>query len=69
VTYAELTRKLRRLGIVFERQARGSHEVWHDPKTDRSTIIHHHPGREIKNGTLRAILRDLGLSMNDLNNA
>lgn len=66
MTYAELTKRLRRLGIVLQRQAQGSHEVWYDPTTDKSTIIHRHAGREIKSGTLRAILRDLGITLDDL---
>ena len=28
MTYRELTRKLRRLGCAFDRQAGGSHEIW-----------------------------------------
>ena len=26
--YRQITRKLRRLGFEFDRQARGSHEIW-----------------------------------------
>jgi predicted RNA binding protein YcfA (HicA-like mRNA interferase family) len=44
VTYAELTRKLRELGCVFKRQAKGSHEIWHNPRVNRSTVVPNHPG-------------------------
>ena len=66
MTYAELTRRLRRLGIEFRRQARGSHEIWWDPKRKLYTLIPNHPGKEIKKGTFGKILRDLGLTEEDL---
>lgn len=68
MTYAELTRKLRRLGVEFRRQARGSHEVWWDPGSQRFTIIPNHPSREIARGTLAKILKDLGITEERLNN-
>ena len=64
--YSELTRKLRRLGIEFRRQARGSHEVWWDPRRKLYTLIPYHRSREIKKKTLATILRDLGLKEEDL---
>jgi predicted RNA binding protein YcfA (HicA-like mRNA interferase family) len=47
---------LRTFGFQFDRQARGSHEIWHNPTTGRRTTIPHH-ARPIAEGTLRAILR------------
>ena len=64
--YGELTKKFRRLGIEFRRQARGSHEIWWDPKRKLYTVIPNHPGKEIKRKTLAGILRDFGLKEDDL---
>ena len=64
--YGELTRKLRRLGIEFRRQAKGSHEVWWDPKRKLYTRISMHANQEIKKGTLARILSDLDLKEEDL---
>ena len=64
--YAELVRKLRRRGVEFYRQAKGSHEVWWQPATGKRTTIPNHPGREMKKRTLAAILHDLGLTEDDL---
>ena len=64
--YSELVRKLRRLGCEFRRQAKGSHEIWWDPKRKLYTVIPNHPGKEIKKKTLAAILRDLDLKEEDL---
>lgn len=51
----DVIRKLKRVGFVFDRQARGSHEIWWNPKTHLRTTIPHHPG-DLPEGTLRAIL-------------
>lgn len=32
-TYRQVNHKLRRLGFEFDRQARGSHEIWWNPDT------------------------------------
>jgi predicted RNA binding protein YcfA (HicA-like mRNA interferase family) len=64
--YTELVRKLRRVGVEFYRQGKGSHEVWWDPVTGRRAMIPNHPGQEIKKKTLAAIMRDLGLTEEDL---
>ena len=64
--YSELVRKLRRLGVEFYRQARGSREVWWHPPTGKRTTIPNHPRKEIKKKTLAAILRDLDLKEKDL---
>jgi predicted RNA binding protein YcfA (HicA-like mRNA interferase family) len=69
VTYRQLTRKLRRLGCEFDRQARGDHEVWINPATGGRTTIQNWGGRDLPPGTLRAILRDLSIELGDLQNA
>jgi predicted RNA binding protein YcfA (HicA-like mRNA interferase family) len=65
LTYKELTRQLRRLGCELKRQSKGSHEVWHNPQQNRSAIVPRHSG-DIPAGTLRAILKGLGISQDDL---
>ncbi len=66
--YGELTRKLRRLGITLRRQAGGSHEIWWNAEKKRYTIIARHPTRDIRTGTLLKILKDLELTLEDLEN-
>jgi predicted RNA binding protein YcfA (HicA-like mRNA interferase family) len=50
---------------VFKRQAKGSHEIWHNPRVNRSTVVPNHPG-DLPAGTIRAILRHLEISPDDL---
>ncbi len=54
--YLEVARRLRCLGFEFDRQAKGSHEVWRHAHDGRKTTVPRHPG-DISEGTLRAVLR------------
>jgi len=54
--------RLRLAGFAFDRQAKGSHEIWYNPETRRRTTLPHHPGT-LHKGTVRAILREAGLSV------
>jgi len=60
--YREVVDRLRAHGFVFDRSARGSHEIWYNPRIRRRTTVPHHPG-EIPRGTLRAIIAQTGLSV------
>jgi len=62
--YREVTRKLRACGFQFDRQAAGSHEIWHNPGTGRYTTVPNHPG-DLPEGTLRAILKQAGVNPDD----
>ena len=63
----EVIRKLRKAGFVFDRHAKGSHEIWYNPQTRRRTVIPNHPGRDIPKGTLRAIIDQAGLKLEEFN--
>ncbi len=64
LTAREIIQKLRMAGFVFDRQAKGSHEVWYNPATKRRTTIPHHPG-DIPKGTLKAIISQTGLTLEE----
>jgi len=57
----EVIHKLRRAGFIFDRQAKGSHEIWWNPQTRGRITVPHRPG-DLPEGTLRAILRQARLS-------
>ena len=63
-SYREVTRKLRTLGFIFYRQAKGSHEVWWNPITRRKTTVPHHSGN-LNERTLRNLLEQAGISEDD----
>jgi predicted RNA binding protein YcfA (HicA-like mRNA interferase family) len=58
--YREVVRRFKACGLVFDRQAAGSHEIWFSPAANRYTTIPNHPG-DIPEGTPRAILRQAGI--------
>jgi len=62
--YREITGRLKKAGFEFDRSAKGSHEIWWNPKTRARTTIPNHPG-DIPEGTLRAILKQAGISMEE----
>lgn len=63
----EIIHKLRRAGFVFDRHAKGSHEIWYNPTTHKRTVIPNHPGKDIPKGTVRAIIREAGLTIEEFN--
>ena len=67
--YRELTKKLRKLGCEFLRQAPGSHEICWNPANRRFTSIPRHTGKDLPKGTVRAILRHLGISPDEFRQA
>jgi predicted RNA binding protein YcfA (HicA-like mRNA interferase family) len=61
-TADDVVGKLRRAGFVFDRHAKGSHEIWWNPQTRARTTVPRHPGN-LPQGTVRAIIRQAGLSV------
>ena len=59
--YRQIVAKLSSLGFRLDRQAACSHEIWFNPSTGLYTTIPNHPG-ELPEGTLRAILRQAGVT-------
>jgi predicted RNA binding protein YcfA (HicA-like mRNA interferase family) len=45
-----------------ERSTKGSHTVWHNPKTGRKGIIPAWGHKDLTPGTVRSVLRQLGIS-------
>ena len=62
--YQQVARKLRRLGFVFVRPGAGSHEIWRNPASGRKITLPHHP-RDFAEGTLRSILREGGIDVDE----
>jgi len=50
-------------GFVFDRQAKGSHEIWYNPKTKRRIVVPNHPGKDVPQRTLRTIVSQSGISL------
>jgi predicted RNA binding protein YcfA (HicA-like mRNA interferase family) len=59
----EIAAKLTALGCrELPRTGSGSHREWHNPAADRSTVVPDWGGKDLKLGTVRAAVRQLGLT-------
>ena len=66
MTYREIARKLRRLGCQEQpRRSRGSHRKWHNPGTGGVAVLPDWGSTDLKLGTVRAAVRDLGIEWED----
>jgi len=63
--YRDLAKRLRELGCEHIRDGSGSHRIWWNPDLDRYSTIPDWGAKDIKPGTLRRILRDLGIERSD----
>jgi len=70
MTYREVSRKLARLGCQeLPRRSGGSHRKWFNPATLRAIVVPDWGGRDLKPGTLRAAVRQLGMPWGDFERA
>jgi mRNA interferase HicA len=70
MTYREVSRKLAQLGCQeFPRRGGGSHRKWFNPSTQKGTVVPDWGGRDLKLGTIRAAVRQLGLAWPDFEQA
>ena len=66
--YRKIVKKLKKLGFEFDRQASGSHEIWFNSMMNTYTTIPKHSG-DMPEGTLKAILGQAGISVEQFLNA
>jgi predicted RNA binding protein YcfA (HicA-like mRNA interferase family) len=64
VTARELIRVAEKLGFVFDRQ-KGAHAVYLRQADRRRLVVPVHKGRDLKPGTLRGLIDDMGLSVDE----
>ncbi|MBI4568386.1 MAG: type II toxin-antitoxin system HicA family toxin [Planctomycetes bacterium] len=61
MNYRQVARKLKALGCEeIPRRRGGSHRKWRNPATGRSTVVPDWGSQDLKNGTVRAVVRQLG---------
>ena len=67
MNYRELTKKLKALGChEIERRGSGSHRKWINPAAGKGTTIPDWGRKDLKEGTISAICRQLGIDKNAL---
>ncbi len=65
VNYRDIAKTAKKLGFYFYRQARGSHEIWRRDIDKRQTTIPNHGSKAIKRRTLKSILEDFQISVEE----
>ena len=70
MNYKDLTRKLRILGChEIPRRGGGSHRKWINPSAGKGTTVPDWGSRDLKEGTIKAMLRQLGIDREDFERA
>ncbi len=70
MTYRVAARKLQSLGCQeLARRSGGSHRKWLNPATAKATVLPDWGGKDLKLGTLRAAVRQLGLDWQQFEDA
>ncbi|MGD9635662.1 MAG: type II toxin-antitoxin system HicA family toxin [Pirellulales bacterium] len=68
--YRDVARKLASLGChELPRRGGGSHRKWTNPTSGQSTVVPDWGSRDLKLGTVRAAVRQLGLDWQAFQNA
>jgi len=60
----QVVRVAESIGILLDRQ-RGSHAIYYRESDRRRVVIPIHAGKDLKPGTLRGIIADMGLTMDE----
>lgn len=67
--YREVSRKLKSLGCdELNRRGAGSHRVWRNPNNGKIAPLPDWGPKDLKLGTLRAVIRQLGLDWQEFIN-
>lgn len=66
LTSKEIIRVLNKIGFVFLRQSGSSHAIYKRYEDNRRTVVPVHSGVTIKRRTLKSILNDTGLTIEEL---
>jgi len=70
VKYREVARKLAALGCQeIVRRSGGSHRKWANPTTQHATVVPDWGGKDLKLGTVRAVVRQLAIDWKDFQEA
>lgn len=64
--YRKVIKKARKAGFVFRRATGGTHEIWWNEDKKKTGVIPHH--KEVKPGTLKSIVKQMGLTEKEFEN-
>ncbi len=56
---------LEKNGFIYKR-SKGSHQVYYNPSTNKTVVVPSHGNKDLKKGTFFAILKQAGLTKEDI---
>lgn len=65
LNYKELTTRLKKFGFVYYRSGKGSHELWVRDSDGKVVPVPHYRGKNIRKGTVRAIIKEIGVTIDE----
>ena len=65
LSYQDLVKRLKKLEFRFYRQGKGSHELWVRDVDGKVIPVPHHKGKSIRKGTMKAIINEIGVSVDE----
>lgn len=63
IKYRDIIKKIRQKGFILRRATGGSHEIWWNEKTKKTCVVPHH--KEIKTGTIKSIVKQMGITVEE----
>ena len=70
MTYRKAARKLKKLGCYeIPGTGSGDHRKWHNPATNRTTVLPDWGSKDLKTGTLHGAVKQLGIEWDDFDKA
>jgi predicted RNA binding protein YcfA (HicA-like mRNA interferase family) len=70
MNYREFTRRLQALSCKeIPRRGGGSHRKWINPASEKGTVVPDWGNKDLKQGTMRGVLKQLGIDIKDFDKA
>lgn len=60
-SYRDVIKRLKKLGFIFWREGKGSHEFWKHPISQKIVLLPKH-NKNLKTGTIACISKQLGFT-------
>ena len=65
LSYQDIVKRLKKLDFRFYRQGKGSHELWVRDVDGKVIPVPHRRGKSIRKGTVKAIINEIGVSVDE----
>lgn len=67
ITALKVIKKAKKAGFIFDRYAKGSHQIWYNPETKKRFTLPFHRGNILKRKTIKSIIDQMGLTIEQFN--